>query len=60
MKPYNEELHNLYPSPSIIRMMKSNSRRWAGHVAQIEKRNTCKLLVGKPDRKKLLGRRRHS
>jgi hypothetical protein len=32
---YNEELHNLYSSPSIIRMIKSKERRWAGHVARI-------------------------
>jgi hypothetical protein len=34
-KLYNEELHNLYSSPSIIRMMKSRRLRWAGHVAQM-------------------------
>jgi hypothetical protein len=32
-KLYNEELHNLYSFPSIIRMIKSRRRRWAGHVA---------------------------
>jgi hypothetical protein len=32
-KLYNEELHNLYSSPSIIRMIKSRRMRWAGHVA---------------------------
>jgi hypothetical protein len=32
-KLQNEELHNLYPSPSIIRMIKSRRIRWAGHVA---------------------------
>jgi hypothetical protein len=32
-KLHNEELHNLYPSPSIIRMIKSRRMRWAGHVA---------------------------
>jgi hypothetical protein len=37
---HNEELHNLYSSPSIIRMIKSRRMRWAGHVARIgEKRN---------------------
>jgi hypothetical protein len=34
-KLYNEELHNLYSSPSIIRMFKLRRMRWAGHVAQI-------------------------
>jgi hypothetical protein len=39
-KLHNEELHNLYSSPSIIRMMKSKGMRWAGYVAQmVEKRN---------------------
>jgi hypothetical protein len=36
-KLHNEELHNLYSSPSIIRMIKSNRVRWAGHVAEMEK-----------------------
>jgi hypothetical protein len=46
----NEELHNLYSSPSIIRMIKSRTIRWAGHVARMgEKRNTYKILVGKPE-----------
>jgi hypothetical protein len=39
-KLHNEELHNLYSSPSIIRIIKSRRMRWAGHVAQMgEKRN---------------------
>jgi hypothetical protein len=33
-KMHNEELHNLYSSPSIIRMIKSRRMRWAGHVAR--------------------------
>jgi hypothetical protein len=45
-KLHNEELHNLYSSPSIIRIMKSRRMRWAGHVARIEdKRNVYRLLV---------------
>jgi hypothetical protein len=48
-KLHNEELHNLKFSPSIIGMIKSRRIRWAGYVARIgEKRNTCKILVGKP------------
>jgi hypothetical protein len=40
-KLHNEELHNLYSSPSIIRMIKSRGMKWAGHVARIvEKGNT--------------------
>jgi hypothetical protein len=49
-KLHNEELHNLYSSPSIIRIMKSRRMRWAGHVARMgEKRNACRILVGKPE-----------
>jgi hypothetical protein len=38
---HNEELHNLYSSPSIIRIIKSRSMRWAGHVARMGGRGTC-------------------
>jgi hypothetical protein len=56
---HNEELHNLYPSPSIIRMIKSRRMKWAGHVARLrEKRNAYRILVGKPDGKRSLGRPR--
>jgi hypothetical protein len=34
-KLHNEELHNLYSSPSIIKMIKTRSMRWAGHVARM-------------------------
>jgi hypothetical protein len=45
---HNEELHDLYSSPSIIRIIKLRKMRWAGHVAQMgEKRNAYRLLVGK-------------
>jgi hypothetical protein len=55
----NEELHNLYSPPSIIRMIKSRKMRWAGNVARMEeKRNIYSLLVGKPEGKRLLGRLR--
>jgi hypothetical protein len=48
-KMHNKELHNLYGSPSIIGMIKSRRMRWAGHVARMgEKRNACKILLGKP------------
>jgi hypothetical protein len=58
-KLHNEELHNLYSSPSIIRFMKSRRMRWAGHVTRMgEKRNVYRLLVGKPEGKRPLGRRR--
>jgi hypothetical protein len=58
-KLYNEELHNLYSSPSIIKIMKSRRMRWVGHVARMgEKRNVYRLLVGKPEGKRPLGRPR--
>jgi hypothetical protein len=53
----NEELHDLYSSPSIIRIMKSRRMRWVGHVARMgEKRNTYRLLVGKSEGRRPLGR----
>jgi hypothetical protein len=58
-KLHNEELHNLYSSPSIIRILKSRRMRWVGHVARIgEKWNVYRLLVGKPEGKRLPGGRR--
>jgi hypothetical protein len=58
-KLHNEELHNLYCSPSIIRIIKSRRIRWAGHVARMgEKRNAYRILVGKPEGKRPLGRPR--
>jgi hypothetical protein len=55
-KLHNEELHDLY-SPSIIRIIKTRRMRWVGHVARMgEKRNVYKLLVGKPEGKRPLGR----
>jgi hypothetical protein len=58
-KLQNEELSDLYPSPSIIRIIKSRRVRWAGHVARMgEKRDTYRLLVGKPEGKRPLGRPR--
>jgi hypothetical protein len=58
-KLHIEELHNLYSSPSIIRIIKSRRMRWAGHVAGMgEKGNAYKILVGKPERKGPLARPR--
>jgi hypothetical protein len=60
-KLHNKELCDLYSSPSIIRNMKSRRIRWAGHVPGLgEKRNVYRLLVGKPEGKRPLGRPRHS
>jgi hypothetical protein len=56
-KLVNEELHDLYSSPSIIRIIKSRRMRWAGHVARMgEKRTVYRLLVGNPEGKIQLGR----
>jgi hypothetical protein len=58
-KLHNEELRDLYSSPSIIRIIKSRRMRWATHVARMgEKRNAYRLLVGKPEGKRPLGRPR--
>jgi hypothetical protein len=54
---HNEELHNLYSSPSIIRMFKSREDD-TGRACSTngEKRNACRVLVGKPEGKRPLGR----
>jgi hypothetical protein len=58
-KLHNEELHNLYSSPYIIRQVKSRRMRWAGHMARMgEERKVYKVLVGKPERRRPLGRPR--
>jgi hypothetical protein len=56
---HNEELHNLYASPDLIRVIKSRRLRWAVHVARIrEMRNRYNALVGKSEGKRSLGRTR--
>jgi hypothetical protein len=58
-KLHNEELCDLYSSLSIIRIIKSRRMRWASHVARMgENRNAYRLLVGKPEGKRPLGRPR--
>jgi hypothetical protein len=57
-KLHNEELHNLYSSPDIIRMIKSRRISWAGHAARMGKRNAYRILVGKPEGKRQLRRPR--
>jgi hypothetical protein len=58
-KLHNVELHNLYSSPDIIRQVKSRRMRWAGHVARMgEDRKVNKILVGRPEGKRPLGRPR--
>jgi hypothetical protein len=57
MRLHSEELHNLYSSPDITRQIKSRRMRWAGHVSRMgEERNVYKVLVGKPQGKRPLGR----
>jgi hypothetical protein len=49
-KLHNEELHNLYSSPNIIRMIKSRRMRWAGHVARMGgDEEAYRILVEKPE-----------
>ena len=55
-KLHNEELNDLYSSPSIVREIKSRRLRWAGHVACMEEgRGAHKVLVGKHERKNQWG-----
>jgi hypothetical protein len=59
-KLHNDELHNLYSSPNIVRVIKSRRMRWAGHVARMgEGRSVYGVLVGRPEGKRPLGRPRH-
>jgi hypothetical protein len=56
----NEEFHNLYSSPNIIKMIKSRRMRWVVHEACMgQMRNAYKILVGKPEEKRPLGRPWH-
>ena len=58
-KLHNEELNNLYCSPSIVRVIKPRRMRRAGHVARMgERRGVYRVLVGKPEGKRPLGRHR--
>ena len=55
----NEEINVLYSSPNIVRVIKSRRMRWAGHVARMgEERGVYRVLVGKPEGKRPLGRPR--
>jgi hypothetical protein len=56
----NEELNDLYSSPNIVRVIKSRRMRWGGHVERVgEEREVYRVLVGKPEGKRPLGRPRH-
>jgi len=55
-KLQNEELNDLYSSPSTVRVIKSRRIRWAGHVARMgERRGVCRVLVGKMRERDRLG-----
>jgi hypothetical protein len=55
----NEELHDLYFLPNILRVIKSRRMSWAGHVARMgEERGVYRVLVGKPEEKRPLRRPR--
>jgi len=57
---HNEELNDLYSSPNIVRVIKSKRMRWAGHAARMgEERGVYRVLVGKPEGRRQLGRSRH-
>jgi hypothetical protein len=58
-KLHNDELHDLYSSPNIVRVIKSR-RMWAGHVTCMgDGRGAYRVLVGRPEGKRPLGRPRH-
>jgi hypothetical protein len=50
-KLHNEEFHDLYSSPAIVRVIKSRRMRWAGHLARMGRRGVYRCLVGKPEGK---------
>jgi hypothetical protein len=57
---HNGELHALYSSPNIFRVIKSGRMRWTGNVARMgDRRGTFQVLVGRPERRRPLGRPRH-
>jgi hypothetical protein len=58
-KLHNDELHSLYSSQNIVRVIKSRRMRWAGHVARMgEGRGVYRVLVGRPEGKRPSGRPR--
>jgi hypothetical protein len=55
----NQELHGLYSSPSIVRVIRARRMRWVGHVARMgEVRGAYNILVGRPEGRRPLGRPR--
>jgi len=56
---HNEELNDLYSSPNTVRVIKPRRMRWAVHVARMgEEKGVCRVLVGKPDGRRPMGRPR--
>ena len=55
---HKEELNDLYSSPNIVQVIKSRGMRWAGHVARMGEERGYRVLVGKPEGKRPLGRPR--
>jgi hypothetical protein len=59
-KLHNDEIHSLYSSPNIVRVIKTRRMRWAGHLARMGVgRGVYRVLVGRPKSKRPLGRPRH-
>jgi hypothetical protein len=57
---HSDELHSLYSSPNIVRVIKSRTMRWARHMPCMgEGRGVYRVLVGRPEGRRLLGRPRH-
>ena len=58
-KLHTEELNDMYSSPNIVRVIKSRRMRWAEHVARMgERRDVCRVMLGKPEGKGTFGRPR--
>ena len=56
---HNEELNDFYSSPNVVWVIQLRRMRWAGHVAHVgEERGVYRVLVGKPEGRRLLGRPR--
>jgi hypothetical protein len=56
---HNDDLHDLYSSRNIVRVIKSRRMRWAGHVARMgERKGAYRILIGRPEGKRTLGRPR--
>jgi hypothetical protein len=50
---HNDELHRVYSSLNIVRVIKSRRMKWAGHVARMgERRGICRALAGRPESKR--------